>query len=694
MNLIPSTRGRQRGLFALAMTLTASLLTSGAHASGYKHVSVAPEDAQQQQLPNGKDTGVFSHSALLPVNAPTRALGNGTQVITQTLTIDNTEASPIAFIGPDAEHWQLTLIDPDGRVAADEAQTALTVQDIALGNESFRGKQLQLENHKVGQWQVRLTRAQNAAAMSNQSLSRSADAREPLGYLLVKGDPNYKVYSYRDTPMTVQNKQVNLVAYLVDARADRGERHTLVRKSPLAGSISQASVTLTAPDNSTTTLQLNDAGINGDAVAGDGRYSATLPTDQVGVYTQTLMVQGTRPDGLAFSRTTTDLYPVVARTYRFDRQAAQLSVQANGDIQVSVPVKTRGDAETVFMSAEIWGTNARGEQELAHWVGGLVDPTNTDRGTQLALISDSRWLTQKNLQAPFELRKLRLQHKDNHTPIARAKRKPLDLSSADNQALSSGNLRSPQTLLATADRQGDMRVKVVGTAVPLAPARIATAAAGSTLMLVHGYCSSSAWSTGDFANAVEFKDYKANRSHDAFALKIRDFGANYSSFGVVAHSQGGAAALHLYARYVSGLDYASGGRLIQSVGTPYQGTALAGNLAVLGQIFGAGCGKNTDLTYSGAANWLATIPSWARSAVDYYTTSFKDRWWAYDYCHIATDLLLDDPEDGTTEKWSGQLSGAVNKGHKTGWCHTSGMRDPAQTRDTSRNSSMSSRAAR
>jgi hypothetical protein len=134
--------------------------------------------------------------------------------------------------------------------------------------------------------------------------------------------------------------------------------------------------------------------------------------------------------------------------------------------------------------------------------------------------------------------------------------------------------------------------------------------------------------------------------------------------------------------------------LIQSVGTPYQGTALAGNLAVLGQIFGAGCGKNTDLTYSGAANWLATIPSWARSEVDYYTTSFKDRWWAYDYCHLATDLLLDDPEDGTTEKWSGQLAGAANMGHKTGWCHTTGMRDPAQTRDSSRNSSMSNRAAR
>ena len=38
--------------------------------------------------------------------------------------------------------------------------------------------------------------------------------------------------------------------------------------------------------------------------------------------------------------------------------------------------------------------------------------------------------------------------------------------------------------------------------------------------------------------------------------------------------QGGAASLHLYTYYWSGFDYATGNRLIQSVGTPYQGTAL------------------------------------------------------------------------------------------------------------------------
>jgi hypothetical protein len=215
-------------------------------------------------------------------------------------------------------------------------------------------------------------------------------------------------------------------------------------------------------------------------------------------------------------------------------------------------------------------------------------------------------------------------------------------------------------------------------------------------MLVHGYCSGDAWGPvqGQFASSVKFQDFNQNRSHNDFALRIRAFGDQFDSFGIVAHSQGGAAATHLYTYYWSGLDYASGSRLIQSVGTPYQGTALAGNLAAIGDVFGVGCGTNTDLTYSGASSWLSGIPSWARSRVNYYTTSFATAWWRWDYCNIGSDLLLSDPEDGTTERAYGQLPGAYNRGHKTGWCHTEGMRDPPQVRDSSRNSVMSNYAAR
>ena len=82
--------------------------------------------------------------------------------------------------------------------------------------------------------------------------------------------------------------------------------------------------------------------------------------------------------------------------------------------------------------------------------------------------------------------------------------------------------------------------------------------------------------------------------------------------------------------YWSCLDNVGSGRVIQSVGSPYQGTPLAGNLAAMGDVFGAGCGVQNDLTTSGAATWLSPIPSWARSQVNYYTTSFTDKWWRYE----------------------------------------------------------------
>ena len=88
------------------------------------------------------------------------------------------------------------------------------------------------------------------------------------------------------------------------------------------------------------------------------------------------------------------------------------------------------------------------------------------------------------------------------------------------------------------------------------------------------------------------------------------------------------------------------------------------------------------------------IPTWSRQAVHYYTTAFDDAPFAFDYCSLATDFFLSDPEDGVTERSNGQLPGANNRGHVSGWCHTTDMRDPAQYFDSSRNATMNANAAR
>jgi hypothetical protein len=280
--------------------------------------------------------------------------------------------------------------------------------------------------------------------------------------------------------------------------------------------------------------------------------------------------------------------------------------------------------------------------------------TDANGQAYLPLGLDSRWVSLAAVQAPFELRNVRLQDSQTHIPLSQAAQLAVNLPKLTEHD--------------AATLQGITEEMLMGTRPDAALVTNQNAVNSSgKLLLVHGYCSGGVWPTSHFTNASTFLDANQNRSHDQFANLIRNHGAQFPSFGVVAHSQGGAASLHLYTYYWSGLDYSTGSRLIQSVGTPYQGTALAGSLAMIGSVFGAGCGTNWDLTYDGAALWLSGIPSWAKSRVYYSTTSFTDVWWRYDYCHLATDMFLSDPEDGTTERAYGQLPGANNMGHKTGW---------------------------
>lgn len=679
----------------LAMTLNSAYLS----ALQPKHVAVPPEHMNEQKLLNAESKGVFSHSTMLPIFAPEAArksvsVKTSALEINQPIYFDGLSNSPVAFIGPNTDQWQLTLTDPNGRRVIDEsgsAQSRIPVTDIHMGSESFKGKKFTMKTPVAGTWQVKFTRQANVKSASTAAGGKKG---KPIGYLMFKGDPGYKLYSYLDNNFTTVNNDINIVAYMVESGNDRGNRELMVQKKPLQGTVTKAVAEITTPSKQQISVALSDDGLNGDKIAGDGLFSGRIPTDEVGVYTNQLHLEGIRPDGIRFSRTSTDLYPVAQPSVRFTNASASLKSNGNGSAVISVPVEQLTENASVFMAAEVWGTNPKGQPQSATWIGGVVSPSITMRGTTLDLTLDSRWLKRNNLRAPYSLKALRLQTVDNNVPLAELANLPINgssqITSISVDSLSANAMSSESQ----AKSDSITREMLMGIAPVSTDRTIIAAGTGSKLLLVHGYCSGHVWNTSSFSNSAEFKDFDQNRSHENFAIQIFNFGSAYASYGIVAHSQGGAAAVHLYSRYWSGLDNATGGRLIQSVGTPYQGTSLAGNLAVLGEVFGAGCGSNTDLTYSGAANWLSTIPSWARAEVDYYTTSFDTSFWTYDYCHLATDLLLDDPEDGTTEKWSGQLSGAVNKGHKKGWCHTTGMRDPAQYQDGSRNASMSSRAAR
>ncbi len=88
-----------------------------------------------------------------------------------------------------------------------------------------------------------------------------------------------------------------------------------------------------------------------------------------------------------------------------------------------------------------------------------------------------------------------------------------------------------------------------------------------------------------------------------------------------------------------------------------------------------------------SGGWVSDTGYWAE--VFTWTTSNSGA-----ASNFLTGLLLVDPEDGTVEKTRAELPGGNNMGHVVGWCHTTGMTNPANYTDHARNLAMDAAAAR
>jgi hypothetical protein len=608
-----------------------------AHAIVPKELAGPPSEFAAMRAPDPVEAAIYSKSALIPVEA----IAGGWQ---GRLPVENGRLRFAVFGGGAVE-----LAPPGGRFAEAASVSRAATAPFGIENATLQADYYTLDEAASGEWTVKV------------------DGAARGGYVLLEGDDAIELVSYQTHRRQLVGESIGVTAALSAASA---EGKALVGNA--AGRVDAASLRVTAPDGTIETLPMFDDGRHDDGAAGDGVYGGAFAARQAGTYLAQAAVRGANGKDRALVRTAEHVIAVVDRSLSLAANAAA-TAKATGDgrFTLGVPVDARKSEQHYRAFAEVWGRDGAGNAVPVAWVGGMTTP----KAGLVNLGLDARWLSRSGAKAPFELRHLRIEDPDHFVSVASAERLPL--------ALSPGRLPAASATEALDERM-TMGVR---------PA--ATKGTGKRLILVHGYCSGGVWPASQFATASTFLDTNQNRSHDAFARLLQTFGSTWASFGTVAHSQGGAASLHLYTYYWSGLDSATGNRLIQSVGTPYQGTNLAGILATLGSWFGVGCGTNDNLSYSGASAWLAGIPNANRAKVNYYTTAFKTtNWWTNDYCNVATDLVLNDPEDGTTEQSKGQLSGAVNRGHTTGQCHTSGMRDPAQYQDASRNATMNTNAAR
>jgi hypothetical protein len=230
-------------------------------------------------------------------------------------------------------------------------------------------------------------------------------------------------------------------------------------------------------------------------------------------------------------------------------------------------------------------------------------------------------------------------------------------------------------------------------------ARQANPSAKSGVILVHGYCSgTNPWAPypNDWTDAYYFLNPSTSISNDEFSRMVIDYSEDegLERFSIVGHSQGGMVGAHIANFYFTGLDISQNGRKVQSLGTPYQGCSAAGSAANLGDAFGVGCGSNFDLSLDGASLWEPSITADSRGEVYYYTTSYQQGNFFGDYCNMAINMILEWPNDGTTELAYADLNLANDLGNTQKQCHITDMKYSAQYYDHNRNKVMNTNAAR
>ncbi|KAL0480735.1 cmfA [Acrasis kona] len=440
-----------------------------------------------------------------------------------------------------------------------------------------------------------------------------------------------------------------------------------------------ADLDITTPSGEQYIITMHDDGEHQDGNANDGVYGGSFLAKQQGTYTAQAVIKGVY-EGAAFVRSSQHLIAVVDKDLEL-QQDHTVAMDANDhdEDMIVVNLKARNVASKNLIGnkykahAQIWATStANFNMVPVAWLTGMTVAESIEgdkKHIHLPLKMNKKWLEIAGATFPLQIREAYVQDVATSVPIT---------------TLAQGKIENSLNL--TPSFTNDDESLYFGKRPHYLP-KVMANNGGHKLLLVHGYCSATnPFDTNDFTDYLKFEDPSASRTNDEFALLINDFAKDADSISIVAHSQGGLAAVHLLTFYWSKQDVETGTsrRLIQTVGSPFRGSGLAGTIASIGGAFGKGCGKNYDLTWDGAELWLTTIPKNVRSQVWYHTTQYKD----YSYCSLAANAVLQWPNDGVTELERANLEGGNNVHHKKSWCHTADLKYPPQCSDHDRNKQM------
>lgn len=696
-----------------------------------KQLSGPANEIDAMSLPDPQAVGTRSQYVLNNVQ-----FSNGSW--SGVLNIEQTGKLSVMVVARDNAAWNIQITLPNGQQSSLgqlSEQSGGTRQVTTLGMEdvTYPADVYMIYNPQPGLWQVTV----------------QAQQTDVGGFLIATPESPYGLYSYFNTVNLIEGQPINFGAYLYteplpsqpmpqespdQLSTPPSSPHAIPQ--PLTEVVLKGEVTVHDPTGQQKVLAIKDDGSQDDGFALDGAAGAVLVAAGPGLYHAQVRLTGTLSDGTVIERTSEQTFPVLPASFSLTGWGAGWMID-DYRIGLTIEAQVHGALPTeVVTYAEVWSTDSFGSLIPVGWSSSVAFPGGQPGEMfSMQLEFDTRWLALVGANGYVELRNVRVQDSATHVPITTAasisigylelpQTASMDRTSIDpndpelrmgRPPVSQPTSSAVRSMARHHSKLSGMDLTSPSAAAPVAPVRQtqlvsprsflgSAKGAGRAgvsaplqqvstqgILLVHGYCSGAVWPEAHFDDGatVEFFDVGQNRTHNEFARLIAQQGnqAFSQSFTIVAHSQGGAAALELYSRYWSGLDFTQAPRRIQTVGTPYWGTPLAGVLAWIGQVFNASCGANWNLTPLGSALWQATIPAWARDDV-YYATTTHGNWWIFEsICH-ASSLILSGIDDGLVSNSAGQLPGGHDLGMKRDWCHSSRMLYDPQYMDLSRNSEM------
>ncbi|GAM27159.1 hypothetical protein SAMD00019534_103340 [Acytostelium subglobosum LB1] len=653
--------------FALCFTLFA--MVSSANLTP-KNLAGPPSEFANFLLPNPKQVAQQSNSALTPIVFTQSKTSNNIEWIT-TIPVDASEQFTLSIVSNFTSLLTLTASPSSGKAASPVVSHGVFgIDGNMIPSTSYLWK-----SASVGEWTVKVTA--HVSLLATEHFARQLQGQTPSAFLLAMNPSEFQIYTYLESYNNLfVGQQIPVLAMLTSSQEALpvGARPEGYMPSAIKATQVTATMDVISPQGQTSAIPMFDDGLHSDGAADDGIYGGLLQATEVGNYMTSVVFLGTAPTGDDLFRTTQHIIPVT--TQYVTLSGAVQATQSDDELTLNFEVSTvQSGAPNVRLYAEVYGTNSLGEQVPVAWVQGVTPVQKVNNQYVVQAVLNTRWVALANATAPFAVANVLVSDMNTFVPV---------YQSTEQSAVKMANyvdVRAREYVPALNVITKEMRDGKMPAELAARYGKTDAASGNGKLILVHGYCSDGdPFTPTDFTNAVVFSDLRQNRPHDVFAQMIAAYGANYTDgFSICGHSQGGLASLHLLTFYHSNLDLslALPGRTVQSIGSPYQGTGLAGSLATIGSAIGIGCSANDGMTLDGAALWLSSIPMEKR-AIIYFTTTQYNTGGLVNYCNLAANSVLKWPNDGVTDSEHNQLPGANFANHFKGWCHTVDMKAPAQ----------------